>query len=345
MKTVFAVFLVVITIIWAAPNNVRRKRATVESLPIPVNAQIPGPLTGKSYFSAQVVKDVYYVQKEGSLSLFIVTNCGVVVVDAPPSIGADMEMAIKEVTTKRVTHLIYTHSHGDHIGNANATLFKNAEIIAHEETTKVLKERKDPARPVPRTSFSGCSKNLNIGDKRIVLDYHGPIHTPGNIFIWLPVEKILYTADMVSPGSAPYTRLGVAEDIVAYMEAADQILTYQFKDFFGGHARIGNRKDVCNQVGYLQDVQKNALTAAATVDYGTVAATVKDQANGDLIDYLYNQEVAQKCADLTAAQWGTTLGYVDVYAKSHCDVLRIAQRIDFGTNKVIGNVVQKCKNI
>lgn len=182
-----------------------------------------------------------------------------------------------------------------------------------------------------------------IGGKNFTLDYKGPIHTPGNIFIWLPMEKILYTADMVSPGSAPYTRLGVAEDVVAYMEALDKILAYPFTYFFGGHARLGNRQDVQNQKEYLQDVQKNALAAASMVSYQSIVDTVEDTNNGDLIFYLYNDAVAQKCADLTAAKWGNitmmgsrTLGYVDVYTKSSCDAIGIAQRIDYGPNKVIG---------
>jgi len=45
--------------------------------------------------------------------------------------------------------------------------------------------------------------------------------------------------------------------------------------------------------------------------------------------------VAQKCAELTSQKWGSILGYTDVYGKSNCDVIMIAQAIDFGTNKVI----------
>jgi len=68
----------------------------------------------------------------------------------------------------------------------------------------------------------------------------------------------------------------------------------------------------------------------------TIAGTVEDQSNGDLIFYLFRDAVAQKCADLTSQKWGTILGYTDVYGKSNCDMIMIAQSIDYGTNKVIG---------
>jgi glyoxylase-like metal-dependent hydrolase (beta-lactamase superfamily II) len=338
MKIALALMLGCVTAIWAAPH-VRNTRATkIKSLPVPANAVVPGPLPGKSYFSAKITKDVYYVQMDGSISMFVLTSYGVVVVDAPPAIGGNMSLAIKEVTNLPVTYLIYTHSHGDHIGNANHPMFQNAERVAHEETAKVLRERNDPNRPVPRTTFSGCSRTLFIGGKKFQLDYHGPIHTPGNIFVYLPNEKVLFTADMVTPGSTPYTRLGVAEDIVAYMEAPAKILTY-LKDnsyfFLGGHGRLANRQDVLNQQGYLQDLQKNALLAPASVDYMAVMNTVEDPTNGDLVYYQYREAITQKCADLTSQKWGTILGYTDVYGKSNCDVVMIAQAIDYGTNKVI----------
>ena len=43
---------------------------------------------------------------------------GVIVVDAPPSIGENILAAIAEVTDEPITHVIYSHSHADHIGAA-----------------------------------------------------------------------------------------------------------------------------------------------------------------------------------------------------------------------------------
>ncbi len=73
--------------------------------------------------------------------MFMVTDKGVVAVDAPPTIGNNYLKAIAEVTTKPVTYVIYSHAHIDHIGAAG--IFpKNATFIAQQETAAECKERK-----------------------------------------------------------------------------------------------------------------------------------------------------------------------------------------------------------
>ena len=63
--------------------------------------------------------------------MFLVTQEGVVVVDAPPAIGDKIFAAVSEVTDRPITHLIYSHAHKDHIGAAN--LFENvtSALIVH----------------------------------------------------------------------------------------------------------------------------------------------------------------------------------------------------------------------
>ena len=53
--------------------------------------------------------------------MFLTTRDGVVLVDAPPTIGHNLLRAIGAVTLANgrpanVTHLVYSHSHADHIG-------------------------------------------------------------------------------------------------------------------------------------------------------------------------------------------------------------------------------------
>lgn len=94
--------------------------------------------------------------------MFVVTSTGVVVVDAPPSIGAKSILeAIASVSTLPVTHFIYSHYHIDHVAD-NVGLGTNVERISHAETAQVLAERRDPQRPVPTKTFTD-SLTLQIG--------------------------------------------------------------------------------------------------------------------------------------------------------------------------------------
>ena len=73
--------------------------------------------------------------------MFMVTDKGVVAVDAPQTIGNNYLKAISEVTNKPVTYVIYSHAHLDLFGSAN--IFpKNATYIAQDETTAELKRAK-----------------------------------------------------------------------------------------------------------------------------------------------------------------------------------------------------------
>ena len=86
--------------------------------------------------------------------MFLTTGEGVIVVDAPPSIGENLLKAIAEVTEEPITHVVYSHSHADHI--AAAGMFpEGAVYIAHEETAAQLGRINGPDRPFPFGMFVG----------------------------------------------------------------------------------------------------------------------------------------------------------------------------------------------
>ena len=71
--------------------------------------------------------------------MFMVTDEGVIAIDAPPTLGANYLKAIAEVTDKPTTHVIYSHAHMDHIGAAR--IFpENATFVAQQETASECKE-------------------------------------------------------------------------------------------------------------------------------------------------------------------------------------------------------------
>jgi signal transduction histidine kinase len=80
-------------------------------------------------------------------SMFLVYDTGVVVVDAPPAYASHIPGAIAEIAARPITHVIYSHSHSDHVGGTTK-LGGNPIIIAHEETRRLLQSAADPNRPV-----------------------------------------------------------------------------------------------------------------------------------------------------------------------------------------------------
>lgn len=233
---------------------------------LPSTSQGPEIPHEKGYLVEEINNDLYWVTDGLYNAIFLIYETGVIMVDAPPTIGNNIFKAIKDVTDKPITHLVYTHSHTDHIG-ASGLFPKEIEIIAQEETKKILKKRNDTRRPIPTITFED-SYELKLGNQLLKLDYHGKNHMDGNIFVFAPKQKVLMLVDIVFPGWVPFKNLGIAEDVPAYIDAHDIALNYDFETFVAGHVtRLGNRKDVEISKTFINDLKNTCQLAFGKVDF------------------------------------------------------------------------------
>src|SRR5262245_3299809 len=92
----------------------------------------------KGYRLQKLGNGLYMITDNAIQSMFLVYDRGVVVIDVPQNLAAHIPQAIAEVSDQPITHIIYSHSHADHIGGAKA-LGGHPTIIAHEETLRLLK--------------------------------------------------------------------------------------------------------------------------------------------------------------------------------------------------------------
>src|SRR5215204_5768459 len=143
---------------------------------IPEAAKGPA-IPSKGYLVEEIRDGLFWVTDGAYNTIFLVTDKGIVAVDAPPTIGKNYLKAISEVTDKPITHVIYSHAHIDHIGAAG--MFpKNAVIIAQEETAAELQRAKTISTnasmvlPIPTETFSN-NYTLQIGNQTLQLDYYG----------------------------------------------------------------------------------------------------------------------------------------------------------------------------
>jgi glyoxylase-like metal-dependent hydrolase (beta-lactamase superfamily II) len=221
--------------------------------PVPPSAK--GPAIPKSGYLVQEIADRTYWLTDGLYQMiFLVTAEGVIAIDAPPTIGNNIPRAIATVTRARVTHAVYSHHHADHTGAM--VLYKGARYYAHREVTGLLRlaggaAGPDPSRPLPDVTFED-RLTLTAGEDRIELGYHGPNHSPGNIFTYLPAQRVLMLVDVVFPGWVPFAYLAESQNIPGWLEAPAQALSYPFQTFIGGHlTRLGTRDDVTIQQQYI----------------------------------------------------------------------------------------------
>ncbi len=306
---------------------------------VPAAALGPAIDSAKGYLVEEIASGLYWVTDGAYQAIFLVSSEGVIVVDAPPNLGAALPAAIAETTLLPVTHVVYSHTHADHIAAAAVFDAPGVEFIAHEATATYLATQSDSTRvvpfgamvgggpvPLPTTTFAD-SLTVTLGNQTLELHYLGPAHEPGNLFIWAPQQKVLMLVDVIFPGWAPFFELALAEDVRAFIAAHDQALSFDFDTFVGGHlARLGTRADVQTQRDYVMDLQSNALSALQTVDFNAIAAEVGFE-NPWALFATYLGAVEDECEHRTIQNW-SHLGAMDVMAHSHCAVMIESLRID-----------------
>lgn len=312
-------------------NGEESKAATNESHgdsgAIPKVARGPA-IPKKGYLVDEIRDDLYYVTDGTFQMMFLDTDEGVVAVDAPPTIGEDITKAISEVTDTSITHVVYTHSHADHIGAASLYP-ENAERIAHERTATSLSRVEDPTRPTPTVTFEN-DHTLDVGDHVLELSHKGTNHSADNTFVFAPDQKVLMFVDVVYPGWVPFHRLGYVSDVYGFIEAHDQILEYDFETFVGGHlTRLGTRDDVKRQQEYIGDLKEASKNAIETVDLDAIAKNV-GTADSYTFFMAFEKSLVDTAAETVREKWDGRLGGVDVFVESHCSAMIASLRVEYG---------------
>ena len=299
--------------------------------PVPRSALGPA-LNDQGYYVGRVERNLYWVTDGTYQSAFLTTKDGVVLFDAPPTIGQNIRRAVDEIASangvsNKVTHLVYSHHHADHAG-ASSLFDKNVVRIGHEENKRLLLRDNDPARPAPEETFAD-RRTLKIGGERIELAWHGSNHSPDNIFIHFPDHDALMLIDIVNPGWAPVYIANLTEDVPGYVAAGAIALNYSWKHYIGGHlGRLGRRDDVTLHQQYMADIDASVRATLPKIDFTPFFQKYGDNAWALVKGYL------DACTDAAAApviaKYTGVLAAADVFTPSTTFWVMESIRLDLG---------------
>ena len=237
--------------------------------PVP-RSSLGAALNDQGYFVGRVERNLYWVTDGVYQSAFLTTPDGVVLFDAPPSIGHNLQRAVDEIAadngvSNTVTHLVYSHHHADHAG-ASSLFGNNVVRVGHEETRRLLLRDNDPARPAPGVTFAD-RYTLDVAGESAELAWHGPNHTPDNIYIHFPGHDTLMFIDVVNAGWVPIYNVNLSEDVMGYIGSPAIALSYPWTHFICGHlGRLATRDDVAVHQQYIADIEASAREALAGID-------------------------------------------------------------------------------
>ena len=182
---------------------------------------------------------------------FVVTNEGVVLIDSGGSYkGAKaLHKIIKSVTKKPICYVINSGGQ-DHRYFGNDYFSKlGAKIISSEAAKKDHKIRlasqwNRVETLIGKTGIKGTkeryaditfkdSYTLTFGGKKFELYFKGMAHTAGDIYIWMPQDKVMFSGDIV------YTErmLGVSDhsNSKSWLNVFNQMAKYPVKHLVPGH--------------------------------------------------------------------------------------------------------------
>lgn len=304
----------------------------------------------KGYLVEEIRGGLYWVTDGTYNIMFMVTDEGVVAIDAPPSIGDNYLKAIAEVTDKPIRYVIYSHSHLDHIGAAASIFPNNATYIAHEKVAEELQRAHEELQaltavgnnnsqfppmqlpPIPTETFAQ-NYTLQAGNQTLELNYHGNNHEEGNIFIYAPAQKTLMLVDIIFPGWVPFVYLALAEDVFGYVQAHDIVLNYDFDTFVGGHVtRLGTRDDVQIQKEFITDLIIASNRANQNVTFGEILQEVGPTNNVWALVNTYQNTIIEQCANEMLPKWQHRLGGAEEFISTHCWTMTSSLRVDPTTN-------------
>jgi len=209
----------------------------------------------------KIGKNVYVeTAYRGANCGFCVTGEGIVMVESP--MVPEDALKWRDVIARygQVRYLINTEPHGDHFsGNS----FFGGTVIGHEGTREAIlassvaqfknmvKQVAPDAPPLdeqfsfrPPTITLSQRLTLHLGDHTVRL-INMPGHTPYQVAVYLPEEKVVFTSDNVVNGHMPFMHQSLP---FAWLEALTQLEQLDAEVYVPGHGEPCRR-------GYLAEMK------------------------------------------------------------------------------------------
>jgi glyoxylase-like metal-dependent hydrolase (beta-lactamase superfamily II) len=244
----------------------------------------------------KVSASVWYVQGESALgsqanknfisnAAFIVGKDGVVVIDAlgSPALAKSLIQAIAKITSLKITHVIVTHYHADHIYGLQEFKKIGAKILAHPAAKEYLNSETatnrltasrvdlfpwidDNTLLVPADIWLEKESILKLSGINLIVKPVGPAHTPEDIIVYMPDEKVLFAGDLVFKGRIPF--IGPTANTGPWLTSLSIMLGYGAEVIVTGHGPVSDstKADLELLYDYLAYLRTSMAKAVTNLD-------------------------------------------------------------------------------
>lgn len=215
---------------------------------------------------------------------FVVTPAGVLVVDAlgSPDLAERLKQEIAKVTSQPIRIVVLTHYHADHIYGLQVFKDGGAHVIAHQAAKEYLnsetaRQRLEVSRVqlapwidkntrlIAADEWINAPKTVDLGGVKFLIQPVGFSHTPEDVVVYVPQDKVLFSGDLVFRNRIPY--VGQA-DSRHWIEALQDLLNFDIRVMVPGHGAISMQpvRDIEFTKNYLITLRQKMLEAAKNLE-------------------------------------------------------------------------------
>ncbi len=220
---------------------------------------------------------------------------------------------VKEVTDKPIRYLVNTSYHGDH-SYGNYVFPKSVSIIQHRKNKEFMDNKEGfeadkkfmvqyfganrgiedvVARTADIVLEDGARYEIDLGNKKVEILHFGFAQTEGDLFIWVPEDKVFWTGNPVvaQPPALPWLLDGKHEEVLATLKKVREFLP-EDAVVVPGHGVPIQPKDIDFKIRYLETLHqevKSAVEQGMTLKEAQKTITLPDFQGYALFGWVHTQ--------------------------------------------------------
>jgi glyoxylase-like metal-dependent hydrolase (beta-lactamase superfamily II) len=228
------------------------------------------------------ISDSVYVNitGRGCNNSIVATAEGMVMVDTPmfPADAASLQSEIDRLG--KLLYIINTEPHVDHVSGA---FFFDVPVVAHEGTRKAVLDasvdqyremlkRTDPNSTLPegyryRPATITISERATLYLGRHTFELlHMPGHSPSQIAVFVPEERVIFTSDNVTNGSPPFMHQALP---FAWLDSLKRMQKLDADRLVPGHGPVCGKAYLEEMIEIVQgalDAVQSAITSGLSLE-------------------------------------------------------------------------------